>query len=395
VHWVSIRGDLPPTPVRDIQVHSRDNDLLLATHGRGLYIMDDVTPLQGLAAVQASDVTLFDIRPATRWVQWSRDGNLGQKKWTGDNPPQGALISYFLKTQPPGEVNITITDKDGRTVRRMRRVADDAGLNRVVWDLRGDAPPGTVVASGGRGGGGAAPTAAANDTSLAALRARRAAAALLGEPDATNADDGGGGGRGGGGALDVMPGTYTVALSVGGKQFTKPVQVRIDPRSDMTPAQLVTQNQTATQLNDILARVNRVVAGTDDLLAQLTSLQTQLRRSQSAGTPPPSPTVLADIDGTIKDLRHFRDSVLARPLPGLGYRQYPRLRDEAQTVAGMVSRPLMPPTAGELLRMGELRTEADQAQARLDAIVSGRVAKINLALAGSPHVITPARPVVP
>jgi photosystem II stability/assembly factor-like uncharacterized protein/uncharacterized coiled-coil protein SlyX len=395
VHWVSIRGDLPPTPVRDIQVHSRDNDLLLATHGRGLYIMDDVTPLQGLAAVQASDVTLFDIRPATRWVQWSRDGNLGQKKWTGDNPPQGALISYFLKTQPPGEVNITITDKDGRTVRRMRRVADDAGLNRVVWDLRGDAPPGTVIAGGGRGGGGAAPTAAANDTSLAALRARRAAAALLGEPDATNADDGGGGGRGGGGALDVMPGTYTVALSVGGKQFTKPVQVRIDPRSDMTPAQLVTQNQTATQLNDILARVNRVVAGTDDLLAQLTSLQTQLRRSQSAGTPPPSPTVLADIDGTIKDLRHFRDSVLARPLPGLGYRQYPRLRDEAQTVAGMVSRPLMPPTAGELLRMGELRTEADQAQARLDAIVSGRVAKINLALAGSPHVITPARPVVP
>ena len=81
--------------------------------------------------------------------------------------------------------------------------------------------------------------------------------------------------------------------------------------------------------------------------------------------------MLGDIDGAIKDLRHFRDSVLARPLPGLGYRQYPRLREEAQTVAGMVSRPMMPPTAGELLRMSELRTEADQAQARLDAIVAG------------------------
>ena len=142
VHWMSIRGDLPPYPVRDIQVHPRDNDLLLATHGRGLYIMDDISALQNLGAVQTADATLFDIRPATRWVQWSRDGNLGQKKWTGENPPAGALITYFLKTQPPGEVNITISDKDGRTVRRMRRASDDAGLNRVAWDLRTDAPAG-------------------------------------------------------------------------------------------------------------------------------------------------------------------------------------------------------------------------------------------------------------
>jgi hypothetical protein len=87
------------------------------------------------------------------------------------------------------------------------------------------------------------------------------------------------------------------------------------------------------------------------------------------------------------DLRHFRDSVLVRPLPGLGYRQYPRLREEVQTVSGMVSRPLMPPTAGELLRMGELRTEADQAQARLDGIIQTRISKINQSLAGTPHVI--------
>jgi hypothetical protein len=327
-------------------------------------------------------------------VQWSRDGNLGQKKWTGENPPAGALITYFLKTQPSGEVNITITDKDGRNVRRMRRVSDDAGLNRVAWDLRTDAPAGGGGGRGGRGGGGGAagaqPTDA--DTSLAAVRARRAAAQS--DAEQGGGDEGGGGGRGGGGGLDVLPGTYTVAVSVNGKQLTKPVQVQLDPRSDMTAAQLVTQNQTAAQLNDILARVNRVITGADDLLAQLTSLQTQLRREQSGGVVQQG-QVLGDIDGTIKDLRHFRDSVLARPLPGLGYRQYPRLREEAQTVAGMVSRPMMPPTAGELLRMNELRTEADQAQARLDAIVSGRIAKINQSLAGTPHVITPARPVIP
>ena len=391
-HWISLRGDLPVTPVRDIQVHPRDNDLLLATHGRGLYIMDDVSALQNFNAVQSTDATLFDIRPAIRWSQWNRDGNLGQKKWTGENPPQGALITYYLKSQPPGEVNITISDKDGRPVRRMRRVADDAGINRVVWDLRYDTPAGGGGGRGGRGGGGA-PAAGApgaeTDTSLAAFRARRAAAAALAE-EQPQGEEGPGGGRGGGGGLEVMPGTYTVSLSVNGKQLTKPVQVELDPRSDMTPAQIATQFQTATQLNDLAARVNRVVTGTDDLLTQLTSLQGQLRRAQG------SPTTLATIDTTIKELRHFRDSVLARPLAGLGYRQYPRLREEVQTVSGMVSRPMMPPTAGELLRLGELKTEADQAQARLDGIIQNRVSKINQQLSGTPHVITAQpRPIIP
>jgi hypothetical protein len=102
--------------------------------------------------------------------------------------------------------------------------------------------------------------------------------------------------------------------------------------------------------------------------------------------------VLADVDSAVRDLRHFRDSVLARPIPGLGYRQYPRLREEVQSVSNMVWRPMMPPTAGEMLRLGELKTETDEAQTRLDSIISGRVAKINQALAGTPHVITPQRP---
>ena len=91
----------------------------------------------------------------------------------------------------------------------------------------------------------------------------------------------------------------------------------------------------------------------------------------------------------ITELRQFRDSVLARPLPRLGYRQYPRLREEVQTITGMIARPMMPPTAGEMLRASELRMEVDQAQSRLDTILRERVATINRALADTPHVITP------
>jgi hypothetical protein len=167
----------------------------------------------------------------------------------------------------------------------------------------------------------------------------------------------------------------------------------------MTPAQVVAQHDAAIQLRDLTMRVNQVIATTDDVVRQLSSLQDQLRRTPRSGTDGAASTpdstqrrVLADVDSALRDLRHFRDSVLARPLQGLGYRQYPRLREEVQTVSGMVWRPLMPPTAGETLRLGELKTEADGAQARLDAIIASRVSRINQALAGTPHVITPTKP---
>jgi len=199
-------------------------------------------------------------------------------------------------------------------------------------------------------------------------------------------------------APSVLPGTYTVALSVGGREYKKTVQVEMDPRSDMTPAQVVAQHDAAVQLRDLTMRVNQVIATTDDMVRQLSALQDQLRRMPrngtdgAAGTPDSTQRrVLADVDSALRDLRHFRDSVLARPLQGLGYRQYPRLREEVQAVSGTVWRPLMPPTAGEMLRLGELKTEADGAQARLDAIIASRVSRINQALAGTPHVITPSK----
>jgi photosystem II stability/assembly factor-like uncharacterized protein len=372
VNWVSLRGSLPITPVRDMQIHPRDNDLLLATHGRGLYILDDLAPLQGLTAAQSADAELFDIRPSIRWNIWNRDGNLGQRRYAGENPPNGAIISYYLKSQPAGEVNIEVATASGAVVRRFRRVPDDAGVNRMVWDLRYDA-------AGGAGGGAAGGAAA--DTSLQALRERRRAA----ESDAGAPQ---GGGRGGPSAAGVLPGTYQVTLIVNGKRYTKPVTVQNDPRIEMTPAQVAQQHDAAKAIEATQARVNRVVAGVDDLIRQLTGVRTTLRSARNEAMAP----ALTEIGGTIRDLRHFRDSVLARPLAGLGYRQYPRLREEVQTVTGMISRPIWPITAGEQLRSGELVVETDDAQRRLDTIVRDRVGKINDLLKGTQHVITPNTP---
>jgi hypothetical protein len=391
-HWASLRGDLPVVPVRDIQVHPRENDLLLATHGRGLYILDDVTPLQKLAEVQAEEAALLDIRPAIRWNSWSRDGNLGQRRYAGENPATGATLTYWLKTQPAGEVNFEIADGTGRVVRRFRRVVDEAGMNRMTWDLRYDnAGGGFGGGGGGRGGfgGGAQGAGAAADTSLAALRERRRAAAERA------AETGGGGGEegffGGGGGIAVLPGTYQVTMIVGGKRYTKPVTVSNDPRVEMTPAQVTAQYEAAVQVQATQQRVTRVVAGVDDLTRQLTVVQGTLR---SAPRNDNTTSALQEIDATLKELKQFKDSVLARPLPGLGYRQYPRLREEVQTVSGMITRPQWPITEGEKVRSGELKVETDTAQVRLDGIIKDHVGKINELLKGTQHVITPqARPI--
>jgi photosystem II stability/assembly factor-like uncharacterized protein len=378
-NWHSLRGALPVTPVRDMQIHPRENDLILATHGRGLYILDDLTPLQQLDAARAADAAVFDVRPAIKWTSWNRDGNLGQRRYAAENPPAGALISYWLKAQPAGEVNIEITDAKGRVVRRFRRVPDEAGVNRINWDLREEAAPG--AGGGGRGNRGAPEAAAQTDTSLAGLRERRRAA--------RRESAGGGGGEEsffGPASAWAVPGTYQVTLIVDGKRYSKPVEVSNDPRIEMTPAQVAEQFDAAKAIEGTQGRISRVIAGVDDLSRQLTAVQTALRASPGVAN---GAAALAEIGSTITDLRHFRDSVLARPLAGLGYRQYPRLREEAQTVSGMIARPQWPITAGEKLRSGELKTETDDAQGRLDAIVRDRIGKINDLLKGSPHIITP------
>ena len=385
-HWVDVRGDLPPVPVRDIQIHPRENDLLLATHGRGLFILDDITALQQIGPAMATDATLFPTIAAVRWNQWNKDGNLGQKTWRADNPPDGAMLTYYLKTQPPSEVTMTITDNSGRVVRKMNRIPDEPGINRVAWDLRYDPTPGGI--GGGRGGGGGrgAGAAAATDTSLAALRARRRAAAD------DNAGDAPEEGFGASGAPFVLPGEYTATLLADGKKYTSNVSVKLDPRSTMTQAELVAQHNAAQAMEEIGVRVNRVVSNVDDVARQMTALQQTLRVAVRTSSVPNAQQALTEVTAALGDLKQFRDSVLVRPLAGLGYRQYPRLREEVQTVTGMISRPMIPPTAGELLRSGELRTESDDANARFDTIMQTRVAKINELLKGSPHVITPPAP---
>ena len=365
--------------MRDLQIHPRENDLLVATHGRGLYILDDISWLQNLHSAVTTDATLFDLRTATNWNLWNREGNVGQKVWRGENPPNGAIITYYLKS--PQRASVTVTEKNGGRVVDHVNATGQAGINRVTWSLSYEAP---VAAAGGRGTGG---RGAGGGRGARGGGAGAGAAAAGGEEAPPAGGRGGRGGRGGGG-IDVLPGVYTVTLVAGSQRVSKDVTVEGDPRFETTPAALTQQIASARQMQELGLRVNGIVNAVDDLTRQLTATQSALESAPDS-TNKSIPAALTEITGTLGDLRHFRDSVLARPLNGLGYRQYPRLREEVQSVSGMVARGARAPTAGELLRAGELKNETDQAQARLDALVAGRIGKINSLLAGMPRILAP------
>ena len=183
--WQHMTSGYPTVRTDDIIVHPRDNDLVVATHGRSVYIADDITPLQQLTPqILGEDAHLFDIRPAIAYLNDQQHGQQvgGQKVFVGENAARGTYINYYLKTAASGDVKISIADATGKAIRTIDGTKE-AGLNRVLWNLAPNPPPGQQ----GRGGFG---------------------------------------GRGAPPAVDA--GTYVVTLSVGGKSYTKPVSVMQD-----------------------------------------------------------------------------------------------------------------------------------------------------------------------
>ena len=192
--WKRFMTGLPTVRVDDILVHPRDNDLIVGTHGRSIWIIDDITPLQQLSGeVTAADAHLFQPRTAVRWISDTQEGHgLGAAKhFRGQNPAGGTAISYYLKSAPSGDVKITIADTRGEVVREMDGTKN-AGINRVQWNLAPNPPATQGTGRGGRGGGrGGGPSFMAPNNAVA-------------------------------------PGTYIVRLSVGGKELMSAVMVEAD-----------------------------------------------------------------------------------------------------------------------------------------------------------------------
>ncbi|MHB8093799.1 MAG: VPS10 domain-containing protein [Candidatus Aminicenantales bacterium] len=140
-NWSRFTNNLPTVPVYDLVLHPREADLVAGTHGRSIWIADDITALQQWTPeVAAKDVHLFQSRPAVQWLNVSRGGSRGAFYFRGENPPAGTAIHFYVKTAPREDASLTISNIDG-SLKRTAKIKATAGINRWQWDMRYDAPP--------------------------------------------------------------------------------------------------------------------------------------------------------------------------------------------------------------------------------------------------------------
>jgi photosystem II stability/assembly factor-like uncharacterized protein len=226
-NWAALRNNFPTVPVDDIQIQARENDLLLGTHGRSIWVLDDITPIEKMDGnVPSADITFFPPRAATLWFLHGRRWSSGQRTFVAKNPPYGALLNYYLKDAVPPEVKkpekdaekekpaadensrkdapekkegkskLSVFDKSDKLIRELDGPGV-AGLNRANWDLRYDPP--------------AEPTEEQKEAMAAGYY------------------DGPRGPR-------VDPGEYTVKIKAAGKEATQKVTVEEDPRITLSAA---------------------------------------------------------------------------------------------------------------------------------------------------------------
>ena len=139
--WTRLNKNMPTVAVHDLVIHPRDNDLIAGTHGRGIWIMDDIAPLQQATAdVLASEAFLFENRPATQWLNIRTGGRSGHLWFAGENPPSDAAISYFIGAASGGEASFVISDITGDN-RRTLTVSVEPGIGRLHWNMRFDPTP--------------------------------------------------------------------------------------------------------------------------------------------------------------------------------------------------------------------------------------------------------------
>ncbi len=236
--WQSLRLNMPATSIRDLVVH--ENDLVVGTHGRSFWILDDVSPLRQLSEQMASaDAYLF--QPATAYrVRWNNytDTPVPQEEPAGENPPDGAIIDYYLRSSAAGPVTLEILDSRGQVVRRYSSadeppppiednvpdywirppatVSTSAGMHRFVWDVH-YAPPAALSSS--------YPISAIYENTP---RIPTGAWAL--------------------------PGTYTVRLTVNGKSHTRSLTLKMDPNVKTPASALAEQFVLATRITDAMRK---------------------------------------------------------------------------------------------------------------------------------------------
>lgn len=309
-HWHTLHPAFPTAPVYDVQFVKASHDLVVATHGRGLFVLNGMTPLEEMTdAVRKEPVHLFTILPGTMWHRPEVD-RPAASRYDAPNPPRGVVVNFWLakkleatpaeKARHEGPVEVLVTDAGGDTV-FTGHTAGKEGVNQYVWRM---------TYSGA--------------TPLEIEPPRR----------------GGGGGFGGGPmGPPVLPGTYTLTLRAAGKSLSQKVEVRADPNLPFDVAAASAQRDVGLELRNDESALNRMLNGLHSMQTQLKGIETALHLTAQPGSAPD--TAVADAARTLdKKLGALMDTVYdtkvqrAAPEDDIHYLEH--FQDELQSMGFMV-----------------------------------------------------------
>jgi photosystem II stability/assembly factor-like uncharacterized protein len=326
-HWQNFRLNLPQVSVRDIRFQPEFNDLVIATHGRSFWVLDDATSLQGADKAQSAGAQLFPLRTAYMYHYHSNDEG-AYTRYAGANPPNGAIVDFYQAAPQKDAPEITILDARGNVVRTIKgthkvkgkdetNVPNKAGINRYVWDFREDGPTQWM--------------GAAKESY-----------------------------RGPKTGPGVVPGTYTVRLTLGGQTMTQNVTVAPDPRDHWTQADYQTAYDFAKKYS---VRYGKIDAALNNLDAIKKSLADASKGTGSdAALASQLASASSDRDAVFStftaDYHNDEDSIQR---PGALREDVPRTGFGAA----------QPPNATTLRYAAEFDTAYDAAFAKYDAYVEG------------------------
>lgn len=352
--WHALKMNLPTVPVDDIAIQPRENDLILGTHGRSVWVLDDIVPLERLdGKLLASDLVLFPIRPATAWRMYANKANTGHKLFVGQNPPYGALVDYYLKAKPPEKekVKITVLDKDGKLVRELDGPGEP-GINRTNWDLRYGAPAELTPEQ----------------------REAQAQGFFLGAPRGPM----------------VEPGEYTVKVTVGKDEATGTVRVEEDPRIAISAAERAARHQAMMQLYEMYKTA-------DQGRKTVTGLKTALEKAIESWKKPEAPKVPENIQKDAETLEKLVEQVgrrfvspraaLGNAGPPLEYAP-PPLPLRIGRLMFVIDGYTAPPTVQQQEELASVAKRLDETMAEVKRLIDEDLANLNKEMnaAGLPHI---------
>jgi photosystem II stability/assembly factor-like uncharacterized protein len=361
--WRSLQLNLPRAPIHDLIV--KNDDLVVATHGRAFWILDDVSPLRQFTDdIAKQEVHLYS--PATAYRMQNPDEAPPKPILVGQNPPAGSVIDFFVKAPPKGETTIEILDSQGQVIRKYsslknevpdepldpddkkpeKEIKVEAGLNRFVWNLRYES-------------------------------ANRVPGYYLWEYN--------GGARG----PLALPGSYQVRLTVDGKSQTAPLEVKLDPRVLVSQADLEKQFNLLLQIREQLNRVYTAVNQIEDVRSQTDGMKRRLPPDESARS------VASSADNLVRKLVSVREPLINLRISAnedsLAY--HPELDGQLAFLAMIVSAGCdCAPTDAAVKRFADLREQTNKALASWEDLQKTDVAAFQrLAIErGIPPVAIPA-----